>query len=361
MKMIIAGGGTGGHLFPGLAVAQEFMGRSKANSVLFVGSKRGIENRVIPKAGFPLHTLHIEGFRGLSMQTIKSLMLLPGAFISSFLAIRKFDPDVILGVGGYSSGPLVLMGVWMKRLCFIQEQNIFPGKTNRFLGSRVKKVFTAFPQSDKYFGGKGACVGNPVRKEITAIGYTKSEKGFTVLVFGGSLGAHTINKAVTDALPRLLDIRDKIRFIHQTGEKDAKWVTECYSGFSVEVVPFIEKMEDAYRDASMVICRAGATTLAELTHCRKPAVLIPYPFSAENHQEKNARSLANAGAAFFLKNKRANGEVLAKFIRRMFFHGSHAEKMGVKIGKFAKENSAEHIVDCILQTLNSRREKHEGF
>jgi len=351
MKMIIAGGGTGGHLFPGLAIAREFVDRSKANSVLFVGSKRGIENRVLPKAGFPLHTLRIEGFRGVSMQTVKSLMLLPGAFISSFLAIRKYDPDVILGVGGYSSGPLVLMGVWMKRLCFIQEQNIFPGKTNRFLGRQVKKVFTAFPQSDKYFDGKALCVGNPVRKEITAIGTrlgTKSKKGFTVLVFGGSLGAHTINKAVTNALPKLVDIRDKISFIHQTGEMDAKWVMESYSGFSAEVVTFIEKMEDAYMDADMIICRAGATTLAELTHCRKPAVLIPYPFAAENHQEKNARSLARAGAVFFLKNKRADGDVLAKLIRHMFSHRAYAEKMSVKIGKFAKKNSAGQIVDYII-------------
>jgi len=361
MKMIIAGGGTGGHLFPGIAIAKEFMGRDKLNSVLFVGSKRGIENRVLPKEGFPLHTLRIEGFSGLSMQTVKSLMLLPGAFLSSFLVIRKYKPDVILGIGGYSSGPLVLMGVWMKRLCFIQEQNIFPGKTNRFLGRRVKKVFTAFPHSDQYFAAKALCVGNPVRKEITSLGEKKQKGRFTVLVFGGSLGAHTINKAVTEALPKLADMRDKIHFIHQSGEKDAKWVIECYRGFSAEVVPFIDKMEDAYRDADMVICRAGATTLAELTHCKKPAVLIPYPFAAENHQEKNARSLTEAGAAFLLKNKRADGNVIAKFICHIFSHKTHADKMSTRIGKFAKDNSAEQIIDCILRTLDTKQKENKDF
>jgi len=189
----------------------------------------------------------------------------------------------------------------------------------------------------------------PDKNSVSIAGLDK--KRFTVLVFGGSLGAHKINEAVTEALEFLVDIKDEIQFIHQTGETDLPWVKERYSGFCSQVNPFIHKMDEVYSYADMVICRAGASTLAELTHVKKPSLLIPYPFAAENHQEKNARILARAGAAFVLKNSKADGEKIAKIIRHICFHPP--KKMGQRIGKFSKDGSASQIVNFVCKEVDS--------
>ncbi len=359
MKILIAGGGTGGHLFPALAIAKEFVSMDSGNKVFFVGSRRGIENRVIPKEGFPLHTLKIEGFkRKLSLHTIKVLFLLPMSLLSSFLVIRKFKPDAILGVGGYSSGPVVLMGAIMRYPCYIHEQNIFPGKTNRLLGRMVKTVFLSFPQSDKFFPGRQTlCVGTPLREEILKLGTENNDKRlsegdngvFTVLIFGGSLGAHNVNMGVVSALEKLTAVKTKLRFIHQTGERDFEDVKKRYanSGFDAEVFAFIENMAEAYSRADMIICRAGASTLAELAFCGKPALLIPYPFAAENHQEKNARMLSCVGAAFVLSDNRVTGISVAKIITHLINKPALGVKMGNKVREFCKVDSSIKIIDSI--------------
>jgi UDP-N-acetylglucosamine--N-acetylmuramyl-(pentapeptide) pyrophosphoryl-undecaprenol N-acetylglucosamine transferase len=347
MRWIIAGGGTGGHLVPGLAVARELQRRDPVNEILFVGTDKGIESRVLPKEGFPLETLPVQGIKGRGPRGLaEALYGIPASVIRALGVIRRFQPRCIIGLGGYASGPLLVAG-WMKRLpCVIMEQNLRPGLTNRMLGWLVDRVFTSYSESSLYFPRRKVLeTGNPVRwRNLAEI---KTTSGFTLLIFGGSAGAHKINLAAVDAMKELADLAPDLRVIHQTGEADLESVRGAYRSlpFPVEAVPFIDRMDEAYARADLLICRAGATTIAELTALGKPAILVPYPYAAYDHQRLNAEALQKKGAAVMILDRELTGENLAAEIRRLKDNPDALRLMGKAAQALGKADAAERIVD----------------
>ena len=347
MRLIMAGGGTGGHLFPGLAVAREFQRRDAMTEILFVGTELGIEKRVLPREGFPLETVPIRGMKGRGMRGLmEALYGVPISFFGSLRIIGRFRPECIIGLGGYASGPLLLAGKMKGIRCVIMEQNLRPGFTNRILGRVADRIFTTFGESASYFPRtKVVETGNPVRwQSLPEV--RKSEK-FTLFVFGGSAGAHRINLCVIEALERLRDLAPGLRVIHQTGEADFASIKTAYGSlpFEADVLPFIEKMDEIYAQADLVLCRAGATTVAELTAFGKAAILVPYPHAAYDHQRWNAQALKERGAAEMVLEQELNGEKLAGSIRALYLDRKRLEVLGEAARKLGRSEAAKRIVD----------------
>ena len=269
LGMVIAGGGTGGHLFPGIAVAEEFLRRDPGNRILFIGTERGLEKRILGTLGFPLRTIPTEGLKGRgALRAAGALGKIPAGLFASFRILRAFRPAIVLGVGGYASGPTVLAARFMGMATAIAEQNAFPGLTNRMLGRFTDRIFLSFAASQRWFPARRTQItGNPIRAAFLA-GKAPEERRdprFTVLIFGGSQGAHAINRFVCEALDDLRHVQDRFRFIHQAGETDREVVAAAYreGGFAAEVSPFIMDMAVAYRAADLLICRAGATSIGD--------------------------------------------------------------------------------------------------
>ena len=357
MKVLIAGGGTGGHLFPGIALAEEVVTRHHKNEVVFVGTEKGLEARVVPQAGFPLEFIRAQGLKGKGLwQFIKGLLALPMAFIASFRILQRHRPDVVVGVGGYSSGPVV-MAAWMMGIpTAVQEQNALPGFTNKTLGKFVKVVFTAFEGARAFFPeGKVHLVGNPIRRKLMD-NYLRSHvahEHFSVLIFGGSLGAKGINQRVVEALDHLGDLKEQVTFVHQTGKNDLEMVSKGYSdrGFHAEVREFIDDMSDAYARADLVVCRAGATTLSELTVCKKASILIPFPFATDNHQEANAQALVEAGAALMFRQSELTGQQLAEQIRALKMDPARLKQMEKKAGLLGRPEASKELADICVELM----------
>lgn len=364
MRLVIAGGGTGGHLFPGIAVAEEFLSRDSGNEVLFVGTERGIEARVLPRLGFRLELISAAGIRGKGgLSQAKGLAMLLYGYVQSRKILKAFQPDRVLGVGGYASGPVVLAARGMQIRRYIHEQNAIPGVTNKILARFAEEVFISLDEAEKFFPkGKTLLTGNPVRKEILAAtenppalsGTPLCQRGegedFSLLVFGGSAGAHSVNQAMIGALPHLANFREKLAITHQTGENDLDEVREAYrrEGFRAEVVPFIEDMAAAYRAASLVVCRAGATTLAEVTACGKACIFIPYPHAVDDHQRRNAEALLKKGACFMLLEQELSGESLARMIIELMEDPERIMLAGVAARSLARLDAARVIVDRMI-------------
>lgn len=328
MNIVIAGGGTGGHVFPALAVARELKKQSPGARITFVGTVRGIESKIVPKEGFDVRFIRSEGLMGKgAIGTLRSALTIPLSLIDSYRVLREIGPELVFGVGGYSSGPVTLCAKLMGIQTVIHEQNTLPGLTNRMLGKIVDRVAVSYQESIKFFPAeKTRLTGNPVREEITegdrSRGYalfSLQHDRFTIFVFGGSRGASHINHAVGEALAYLAPVRDKIQFLHQTGDRESGPMKEVYHAreFRGTVLPFAYEMADAYAVADLIISRAGATTLAELTACGKAAILVPYPHAAGNHQEMNARKLWDIGAAQMLLDRDLNGKTLADMIMHL--------------------------------------------
>lgn len=347
MRLIMAGGGTGGHLFPGLAVAREFQRRDTTVDILFVGTELGIESRVLPGEGFKLETVPIRGLKGRGVRGIREALYgIPTSLLLSLGIIRRFRPDCVIGLGGYASGPLLLAAKMSRRRCAIMEQNLRPGFTNRVLGWMVDRIFTAYEESAAYFPRRRILeTGNPVRWE--RLPQVKRDEKFTLLVFGGSAGAHKINLCVIEALKGLRDLASGLRIIHQTGEKDLASMKEAYGllPFEATVLPFIAKMDEAYAKADLVLCRSGATTVAELTAFGKAAILVPYPFAADDHQKWNAEALQKRGAAEMVLDRELEGEKLAGQIRTFYQDRERLEAMGRAARKLGRPEAARKIVD----------------
>lgn len=350
MKVIFAGGGSGGHLFPGIALAQEFQTREQQAELLFVGTARGLETKVLPQQGFPLKTIRCGPLSGLGpWAKLKALLLLPAALLSSIKVLRGFGPDLVLGLGGYASGPVVT-AAWLLGIdVAICEQNLVPGLANRLLGRLAKKVFVSFPETAAAFPqGKAIFTGNPVRNGFTSI--TRERKNgspFTILVLGGSQGAKSVNAAVVAALRELRPLKDSIYLIHQTGEADREEIAEEYrkEGFPGLVTPFIQDMAAAYQRADLVVARAGATTQAELCAAGLPSILIPYPFAAGDHQRINARNLAAKEAAVMVEPEELSGETLARSILALLRDRPRLEQMSARARAFSRPQAARVIVD----------------
>lgn len=327
MKVIIAGGGTGGHLYPGIAIAREVLAGA-GNEVLFIGTEQGIEARVLPREGLPVRFITVGKLKGMDPASIiKTVVTLPRSIIQSLGLLREMRPDVVIGVGGYSSGPVAL-AAWVLRMpLLIVEPNSYPGLANRVLGKLAKKVVLSFPGTNRlgFFSGKKTVQTGPlVRTSIAGGNREKALKEFglepgrfTVFVMGGSGGAHAINMAMKEAA-RFLTGVPGVQVLHQTGEKDAQDARAGYreAGVKATVLPYIHDMAGAYAAADLVVSRSGATTVAELAVCGKRAVLVPYPYAADNHQEHNARTLAAMGAVEVIIQKDLTAERLAEMIRK---------------------------------------------
>jgi UDP-N-acetylglucosamine--N-acetylmuramyl-(pentapeptide) pyrophosphoryl-undecaprenol N-acetylglucosamine transferase len=347
MRVILAGGGTGGHLYPGLAVAREFQMRDASTEILFVGTNQGIEARVLPQEGFRLELLSVRGMKGRGLRgLLDALYGVPASLLRSLSIIRRFKPQLIIGLGGYSSGPFLLAGKLRRIRCAIMEQNLQPGFTNKILARLVDRVFTSYAESGKFFpSARVVETGNPVRwRKLPEV--QKSGK-FTLLIFGGSLGAHRINMAVLDALPKLSDIKTQLRIIHQTGQADCEAVKRAYAALSFDaaIMPFIEKMDEAYATADLVLCRAGATTVAELTAFAKAAILVPFPYAIYDHQRANAQALEQRGAAAMILDQNLTGDLLAARIREMMADPARIEAMAAAARRLGRPEAAARIVD----------------
>lgn len=355
MRVLIAGGGTGGHLFPGIALADEIVTRHPRNDVVFVGTDRGLEARVVPQNGFVFEAIKSRGLKGMGfLKLLLGLLLLPVSFFAALGLLRKYRPDVVVGVGGYSSGPVVLMA-WLLRIpTAIQEQNALPGFTNKVLGRFVDAIFVSFEAAIPFFPYERAhALGNPIRRALLE-NFLRSKiahERFTLLIFGGSLGARGLNSRVLEALPFLQDLKRQLHIVHQTGKGDFESVTRGYAdqNFPAEVREFIDDMAGAYLGADLVLCRAGATTVAELTVCKKASILVPFPHATDDHQALNAKALVEAGAAVMFREAELTGEKLAATIRELKNDPARLAKMEKAAGMLGRPEAAREIADVLQQ------------
>ena len=359
--MLIAGGGTGGHLFPGVAVAQALLSLDPDLRLAFVSAGRALESEALRRAGLPLERLKVKAVRGVGLWgRVKALALLPGALWAAHRIIWRYRPGLILAVGGYASFPLGL-AAWLGGVPLaVQEQNAVPGMTNRLLSNLARVVFAAFEESRGEFpAGKTVFTGNPVREKLLAeareAADMRPEEGgpFTVLILGGSQGARSLNQAVTDALPILAPRRTELRFIHQTGPADQEWVRAAYAEreFSAEVADFFPEVGRAYGAAHLVICRAGAGTLTEVCAVGRAAVAVPYPHAAGDHQTKNAQALVKAGAARLIADRGLDGAAAAAAITGLMDDPARRRRMEEMALGMARPDAAGEIARLCLQML----------
>jgi UDP-N-acetylglucosamine--N-acetylmuramyl-(pentapeptide) pyrophosphoryl-undecaprenol N-acetylglucosamine transferase len=360
LKVVIAGGGTGGHLYPGIAVARELM-RMASAEVTFAGTSAGIESRIVPREGFELDVIRSAGLKGKSIGALmRGAMLVPAGVIDARRLLRRRMPKVVVGVGGYSSGPVVLAAVLRGIPTLVMEQNAMPGFTNRTLASVVRAAAVTWPETAKFFGSKAFVSGNPVRAEFlqtvegTNAAADRDERGThpaRVLIFGGSQGAHAINLAMVEAAPELVRRHPGLQIVHQTGAADLERVGDGYTraGVAARVEPFLYAMDREMTEADLVICRAGATTLAELAAAARPAVLVPLPTAADDHQRTNAEATARAGAAVVLEQRDLTGASLAGNVSRLLEDPGLRARMSASARALAKPDAARVIAEHVIE------------
>jgi UDP-N-acetylglucosamine--N-acetylmuramyl-(pentapeptide) pyrophosphoryl-undecaprenol N-acetylglucosamine transferase len=356
MRAILAGGGTGGHVIPALAIAQELK-NVHASEVLFIGTQRGIETRLVPKAGFDLRLIEVGALNRVSTATrLKTMFDLPRAIATSRKILRDFRPDVMIGVGGYASGPAMLAAKLCGVPTVVFEPNIYPGFANRLLAPFAAAAAVHFKETCKYF--KGCIVtGVPVRQAFFELPTRRPEGRKHLLVFGGSQGARAINTAVMEALKPLYAAVPGLRIIHQTGEKDYEGVARAYleENFAADVSAFIDDMPRAFAEADLIICRSGASTVAEITAAAKPAIFIPLPTAADDHQTKNAQALVDAGAARLLVQSRLNAERLVAQVSELFGNPEELEKMSDAARTLSHPNAAAEIAAIAVRVAGKSR------
>jgi len=347
MRLLLAGGGTGGHLFPAVALAEQLKREEPESRVLFVGTKQGLEARLLPELGWPLKTIDMSGWAGLGLRgRFRALGNLCRGFSQARRILKEFCPQVIIGVGGYASVPVLLAAKTLKMPFLIHEQNAWPGLANRMLGRWSRTICLSYPAAAQAFPGRRTVVtGNPVR---AAMGQCPAldEGPLVLLVFGGSHGARAINRAMLAALPCLRQCED-LKIIHQAGRLDFDEVVAGYrqAGWDkVDVQPFINDMAAAYRQASLVVCRAGATTLAELTACGRPAILVPYPHAAGGHQAANARALVERGAALMIEQSELTPEALGRQIVDLLKDRQRLHAMAAAAKQMARPAAAADLL-----------------
>jgi len=348
-KVLFAGGGTGGHVYMAIAIAQQLKMRQPGIDSLFAGTEDGLEARIVPSLGFKLETIKIGGLKKVgALRTIRTLLQLPLSFWSSLGIIRRFSPQVVVGVGGYSSGPVVL-AAWLLRIpTLIIEPNVFPGFANRILSRVASRAAVAFEETARWFGRKAKVTGVPVRSEFFEV----PEQGTprtppTLLVYGGSRGSQPINELIVEALPFLSP--EQVSIIHQTGPQNYEEVSDRYEeiGFPAEVLPYIDDMPGYFAKADLLLCRAGASTMAEITAAGKPAILIPFPHATDDHQRKNAEALAVRGAAVLVHQKSTDGQQLATAIKDLAGEHKRLISMSTASRKLAKPGATDSIVNLM--------------
>ncbi|MEP6818576.1 MAG: undecaprenyldiphospho-muramoylpentapeptide beta-N-acetylglucosaminyltransferase [bacterium] len=361
MRVLIAAGGTGGHIYPGIAVANEILRRAPGSEVRFVGTARGLENKLVPQAGFELSLIDSAGLKNVGpIARARGLLVLPKSFLAARGLIKAFRPEVVVGAGGYVSGPVVLTAALLKLPTLVMESNALPGWTNRVLARFVDKAAVSFDAALPYFRGKAVVTGNPVRREFFEIEARQRQPAeFSILVFGGSQGAHAINEAMIAALPSLASMKDVLRITHQTGETDFAKVSSGYAeagwGEHANVRKYIDKMVAAFAAVDLVICRAGATTTAELIAAGKASIMIPFPLAADDHQRKNAEALEAAGAGRMILQQDLSGERLAEEITTLVRAPEKITTMEQAARKLARGDAAAAVVEMIEKLVGGGR------
>ena len=353
--LMIGGGGTGGHIYPAVAIAREYTGRDAARRAVFVGTEKGLEKTIVPKAGFPLEFISVGGLKGKGgLDLVRNLARLPLGFIQAWRLVGKHRPSVVLGVGGYSSGP-VLIAAWLRGVpTIIHEQNAFPGLTNRINAKFVKAVAVAFADAlPRMKRSDGVVTGNPVRAEFFSANAGRQQRDTTkqrLLIFGGSQGSRVINDAITGALLFLAKMKDRLEIVHQTGPNELEKVQTAYrtSAFNTaRVVPYLDPIVDEIAAADFVVCRAGAMTIGELAAIGRPAILIPFAAATNNHQELNARAVEAAGGGVVITEKELSPERLARAISELAADSEKPRRMGEAARSLAAPDATKKIVDLI--------------
>jgi UDP-N-acetylglucosamine--N-acetylmuramyl-(pentapeptide) pyrophosphoryl-undecaprenol N-acetylglucosamine transferase len=362
-RVVIAGGGTGGHLYPGIAVARELLSRHPGMQVSFAGTARGIETRVVPREGFELDLLRSAGIKGKSIgHALLGAALVPLGLVDAWRILSARRPGLVIGVGGYSAGPVVLVAAARGTPTLLVEPNAVPGLTNRLLARVVDAAAVTFEGTRRFFGPKAFVSGNPVRPEFLTAEPEKESgpdddiddtRTVGVLVFGGSQGAHAINLAMVEAASKLAAVGSRLRLTHQTGERDVEMVREGYrrAGLAADVEPYLHDMGRRLKQADLIVARAGATTLAEITAAGKAAILIPLPTATDDHQRRNAEALAAAGAAEMLLQPDATGAALADRIVALASDAKRRRRMGAAARTLARPDAARIIVDRALELM----------
>lgn len=360
LRVVIAGGGTGGHLYPGIAVARALIATRPGTVVTFAGTTQGIEARVIPREGFELDTIRSGGLKGKSLaDRARGAGLIPLGLLDAWLLLSRRRPSLVIGVGGYSSGPVVLAASLRGIPTLLLEQNAVPGLTNRLLARVVRAAAVTYPSTQAFFGDRAFVSGNPVRAEFLDDAPTQKSRAadapVNLLVFGGSQGAHAINVAMVAAAPSLATSGVRLAVTHQTGERDLDLVRKGYAdaGLQADVQPFLYDMGRRLAAADVVVCRAGATTLAELTAAGKPSVLIPLPTATDDHQRKNAEVLSSAGAADVLVQQDATGDCLAEHVVALASDAERRARMGQAARALARPDAAKTIVARVLELVKA--------
>jgi UDP-N-acetylglucosamine--N-acetylmuramyl-(pentapeptide) pyrophosphoryl-undecaprenol N-acetylglucosamine transferase len=361
-RIVLAGGGTGGHLYPALAVADALRRRRPGATITFVGARGGLELRLVPAAGYPLRTLHLSGMQGAGLARGARAALHAAWGVLRCLAwMRAERPDLVLGVGGFASGPAVLAALVLRVRTMVIEQNHFPGATNRWLAPRVDAVCLPSAEALPRIGGRRVVTGNPVRSEFFAIGERAgTAREIALLVFGGSRGAQSINRVLAAALPALARLDPPPRIVHQTGEAGVDEARAAASGYPpgrYEARAFLDDMPARLAAADLVVCRAGASTIAELCAAGRPAILAPYPHATDDHQRHNAESLARAGAAEVLDDRTLDGGELAALVARMAADRERRVAMGRAARALAQPDAAVRIAAVAARLLGGADEE----
>jgi UDP-N-acetylglucosamine--N-acetylmuramyl-(pentapeptide) pyrophosphoryl-undecaprenol N-acetylglucosamine transferase len=359
-KVIISGGGTAGHIYPALAVGNKLKEKDPHLQLTYVGTHRELEKNIMEHHKVDFIPLKIEGLKRKGLKTVKSLFLLPFSFIKSFAILRRIKPDLVIGVGGYSSGPVVLLASWMNIPTLILEQNSRPGFTNRMLVRWVRKAVVAFKASLPYFKGKGVFIGNPVREEFFRLSPKARNEKLTILIFGGSQGSHFLNKGISASLSLLKEEKENLRIFHQTGEKDLEWVKHKYAQNEfkeVTVAPYFLDMASYFQKSDLIISRAGATTIAEFIASQKASLLIPFSKAADNHQVLNARELEKINGAEVILEEEFTPEL---FVQKILYFLKNTEKidhMEKNIARIKTEKVTEKISDLCLDLMEGERKE----
>ena len=369
IRLIITGGGTGGHIFPGIAFAQGMMHVYPGCEVLFIGTEQKVDRTALSALGFKILTIKSQGLKGKSPAAkFRALLQLPIALMEAARIIRKFKPDLVFGVGGYVTGPVILAARLLGVTTCIHEQNSIPGLANKLLGRIANRIFVSLPGSEKFFpSGKTILSGNPVRSSLIKAA-RKMKPGaehdpLTLLVLGGSQGARRLNSLMLEAAEKCLSsLVPPPHIIHQTGEHDEVFVRQSYAdlGLNAEIASFFSDMAAIYSQADLVVSRAGATTIAEITIFQKPAILVPFPYAADNHQEINGRYLVEAGGALMFRQADLSGEKLGLEIKRILADRKLRGEMSQNSGKIARPGATETIVTACMGILKNRMADHAG-
>jgi UDP-N-acetylglucosamine--N-acetylmuramyl-(pentapeptide) pyrophosphoryl-undecaprenol N-acetylglucosamine transferase len=358
VRVLMAAGGTGGHIFPGIAIAQAFRQRDATTEVHFVGTERGLEKKLVPAAGFELTFIPSGALNNVSWQRrFQSLAVLPVGFWKAWQLIGRFKPDIAIGVGGYASGLAMLAAIMRGVPTLAVEVNVLPGLTNRILARFVTAAAVSYQETAAYFGARAVLTGTPVRAEFEQIPPRPAEAPRRhVLVFGGSQGAQAINRAMAEAAPRLA-AHPGLRIVHQTGERDVEMVRAAYAaaGVQAEVQPFIHAMAEAMAAADVLVCRAGAATIAEVAAAGRAAIFIPFPQAADDHQRRNAEAFVRAGAGEMIVQAELTGEKLARTILELLSDPARLARMEAASRALARPHAAERTVDVAFQILHRTR------